>query len=120
MPEIIDLPVFENNTGKINVIEKILPFKIKRVYWIYDITNNRGGHAHKINKQAVVAIKGSCNILVKKENFKKTFNLNNNKQVLILNPEDWHLIQDCSQDLLLLVLASENYDIDDYIDEEPK
>ena len=43
MPKLITLPVYENSTGKINVIEKILPFQIKRVYWIYDILENRGG-----------------------------------------------------------------------------
>ena len=43
--------------------------------------------------------------------------LDNNNQLLILEPEDWHLIENCSKDLVLLVLASEDYDINDYIDE---
>jgi len=76
MPKLITLPVYENSTGKINVIEKILPFQIKRVYWIYDILENRGGHSHKVTIQAVVPIKGSCNILIKKKNFEKNFFLN--------------------------------------------
>ena len=73
MPKLVLLPVHQNNTGKINVIEKILPFKIKRVYWIYDILANRGGHSHKVTTQAIVALKGSCNILVKKKITKKIF-----------------------------------------------
>ena len=117
MPKLITLPIHENNTGKINVIEKILPFQIKRVYWIYDILENRGGHSHKVNIQAVVPIKGSCNILIKKKNFEKNFFLNKSNQLLILEPEDWHLIENCSKDLILLVLASEDYNVKDYIDE---
>ena len=62
-------------------------------------------------------IKGSCNILVKKKNFKESFFLEKSNQLLVLEPEDWHLIENCSKDLILLVLASEEYDIDDYIDE---
>ena len=117
MPKLITLPIHENSTGKINVIEKILPFQIKRVYWIYDILENRGGHSHKVTIQAVVPIKGSCNILIKKKNFEKNFFLNKSNQLLILEPEDWHLIENCSKDLILLVLASEDYNVNDYIDE---
>ena len=117
MPKLITLPIHENSTGKINVIEKILPFQIKRVYWIYDILENRGGHSHKANIQAVVPIKGSCNILIKKKNFEKNFFLNKSNQLLILEAEDWHLIENCSKDLILLVLASEDYNVNDYIDE---
>ena len=73
MPKLITLPIHMNNAGKINVIEKVLPFQIKRVYWIYDILKNRGGHSHKTTIQAVVPIKGSCNILIKKKILKKIF-----------------------------------------------
>jgi dTDP-4-dehydrorhamnose 3,5-epimerase-like enzyme len=117
MSKIISLPTHVNSTGKINVIEKFLPFKIKRVYFIYNISSDRGGHAHKKNKQAVLAIKGNCKILVRKKKYKKTYNLKNNKELLLLNPDDWHLIKNCSKDLILLVLASENYDPKDYLKE---
>lgn len=120
MAKLIEIPTHQNQTGKINVIEKILPFVIKRVYWIYDIMQNRGGHAHKITKQAVVPVSGSCDILIKKKNYEKSFHLNNSNKLLILEPEDWHLIKNCSKDLILLVLASEEYNINDYIDEPLK
>jgi hypothetical protein len=116
MPKLVILPIYKNDTGKINVIENILPFTIKRVYWIYDILANRGGHAHKITYQAILAIKGSCSVLIKKKNYEKNFLLNMNNQLLILMPEDWHLIENCSKDLVLLVLASEDYNYKDYID----
>ena len=35
MPKLIHLPTFSDNRGQLTVIEKILPFDIKRVYYIY-------------------------------------------------------------------------------------
>lgn len=115
MAKLVKLATHSNETGKITVIEKILPFKIKRIYFIHGISGDRGAHAHKKNKQAVLAINGSCKIVVKKNNYSKTFYLKDNKQLLILKPEDWHLIKNCSKDLILLVVASQNYDPKDYI-----
>ena len=43
----IIVPKFKNTTGTISVIEKKIKFKIKRVYFIYNITGVRGGHRHK-------------------------------------------------------------------------
>ena len=120
MSKLILLPIHKNISGKINVVEKILPFEIKRIYWIYDILKNRGGHSHKITTQAVIPIKGSCNIHIKRKGFEENFLLENSNQLLILEPEDWHLIENCSKDLILLVLASHEYDINDYIDEVPE
>ena len=115
MAKLIKLKTHSNNTGKITVIEKILPFKIKRIYFIHGISGERGAHAHKKNEQAAIAIKGSCKIVVKKKNYSRVFRLKNNKQLLILKPEDWHLIKNCSKDLILLVAASQNYNPKDYI-----
>ena len=115
MAKIVSLPTHIDPSGKINVIEKILPFKVKRIYFIYNISSDRGGHAHKKNKQAVLAINGHCKILIRRKKFKKVFNLKNKNELLILNPEDWHLIKNCSKDLILLVLASQNYDPKDYL-----
>jgi hypothetical protein len=115
MPKLIKLPVFINNTGKINVIEKNLQFEIKRVYFIYDIKDSRGKHAHIKNKQAVISLQGSCSVKVKKNNKENIYILDSNDKLLILEPEDWHEIYNCSSNLIVLVLASEFYDSNDYL-----
>ena len=51
MADLITIPKFKNSTGTISVIEKKINFKIKRVYFIYDIKGDRGGHKHKKTKQ---------------------------------------------------------------------
>lgn len=50
MAELIQLPTFTDNRGKLTVIEKCLPFDIERVYYIYDVDDSiRGWHKHKKN-----------------------------------------------------------------------
>ena len=34
---------------------------------------------------------------------------------LILKPEDWHQMKEFTEDTILMVFASENYDAEDYI-----
>ena len=63
MPKTIILPTYKSITGKLTVIEKKINFKIKRVYFIYNIKGNRG-HKHKKNCQFIISLNGSCNLIV--------------------------------------------------------
>ncbi|RDX35485.1 WxcM-like domain-containing protein [Arcobacter sp. HD9-500m-PIT-SAG03] len=116
MPKLIELETHTDHRGSLTVIEKILPFDIKRVFYLYDLKLKRGGHRHKKTIQAIIALNGSCEVFVENSNEKKTFLLDNNK-CLILNPEDWHTMNNFSKGTILLVLASEYYDTNDYIEE---
>ncbi len=117
MATLFSLPTFKDERGCLSVIEKILPFEIKRVYFIYGAKGQRGGHRHKKTIQALIAVHGSCEIFVDNGNEQKNFVLNSPDKCLILQCEDWHTMQNFSPDCVLLVLASEYYDRDDYIDE---
>lgn len=118
MAYIIKLPTFSDERGSLTVIEKILPFEVKRIYYIYNAKNKRGGHRHKKNVQALIAVSGSCDIFVNDGHKKQTYNLNSPDKCLILETKDWHTMYNFTQDCVLLVLASEYYDKNDYIDEE--
>ncbi|MFZ2783831.1 MAG: FdtA/QdtA family cupin domain-containing protein [Sediminibacterium sp.] len=118
MSKIIDLRTFSDDRGYLTVIEKNLPFEIKRVFYIYNVDDSkRGFHRHKKTIQAAVCVKGSCNIMLQSGTDKsvETFTLNTPSKCLILSPEDFHWMQDFSEDAVLVVLASEYYDKDDYI-----
>jgi len=75
--EIIDLPKFEDPRGNLSFIEefKQIPFKIERVYWIYDVPGGqvRGGHAFKEQQELIVALSGSFDVLVDDGIEKQTF-----------------------------------------------
>jgi dTDP-4-dehydrorhamnose 3,5-epimerase-like enzyme len=119
MPYIIKLNTFSDSRGNLTVIDKVLPFEIKRVYYIYDVPPEavRAGHRHKKNVQALVCLRGSCNIFVDDSTVKQTFILDSPDKCLLLEPRDWHTMSNFSRDAVLLVMASEHYDISDYIDE---
>ena len=117
MAYIIDLPTFGDTRGDLTVVEKILPFDIKRFYYIYNVSDQRGGHRHKKTVQALISLGGSCEIYVNNGSNEETFLLDTPNKCLILEPQDWHTMDKFDKTTTLLVFASEHYDKDDYIDE---
>lgn len=94
-----------------------IPFEIKRVYYLYDTGENvtRGYHAHKNLKQILVCVKGSCKILLDNGKEKETVLLEKPYEGLYVTSNMWREMYDFSPDAVLLVLASEFYNEDDYI-----
>ncbi|MCC6180554.1 MAG: FdtA/QdtA family cupin domain-containing protein [Bacteroidia bacterium] len=116
MAKIIDLKTFTDKRGNLTVVEKVLPFEIKRVFYIYGVDDSkRGGHRHHKTIQAAVCIKGSCKIYNHNNLKEEVFDLNSPSKCLILNPEDWHTMYDFSEDAILMVFASEYFDQADYV-----
>jgi dTDP-4-dehydrorhamnose 3,5-epimerase-like enzyme len=116
MAHLIDLQTFTDTRGNLTVIEKVIPFDIKRIFYIYGVDDSRrGGHRHHKTVQAAVCLRGSCKIYNDNGNEKETFNLDSPSKCLILDPKDWHEMYDFTPDAILMVLASENYDHTDYI-----
>ncbi len=117
MAKLIQLPEFTNDTGSLTVIEKVLPFDIRRVYFIYHVSRKRGGHRHRKTTQALICLNGSCEIYINNGVSENTVMLDTPQKCLILEPQDWHTIDKFSKNSILLVCASEFYDVNDYIDE---
>ncbi len=119
MAYLVDLTTFTDKRGNLTVIEKILPFQIKRVFYIYGVDDSvRGGHRHHKTIQAALCIKGECRISNNNGSAVEVFHLDKPSKCLILEPQDWHQMYDFSNDAILMVLASENFDKDDYIFEK--
>ena len=116
MAYIIDLKTFTDERGNLTVIENILPFKIKRVFYIYGVDRSaRGGHRHHKTIQAAICIKGKCKIYNNDGKENEVFSLEKPSQCLILEQRDWHEMFEFTKNAILMVLASENFDKDDYI-----
>jgi len=120
MARLIDLKTFSDQRGSLSVIEQEIPFQVRRVYYIYDVPGDkvRAGHRHKKNIQALICVRGSCRIFVNNGTTRESYLLDRPDHCLLMAPEDWHTMSNFSPDALLLVLASEPYDKEDYIDEE--
>ncbi|MEO5979998.1 MAG: FdtA/QdtA family cupin domain-containing protein [Chryseolinea sp.] len=119
MAYLITLKSFTDTRGNLTVIEKILPFDIKRVFYIYGLDESvRGGHRHHKTIQAAICIRGSCTILNDDNETKVEYVLDSPDICLILETKDWHQMYNFSKDAILMVLASEYFDEKDYIFEK--
>ncbi len=95
MANLIDLKTFTDPRGNLTVIEKVLPFDIKRVFYIYGVDDSiRGHHRHKKTTQAAIALQGECRITNQGGMGLpiEIFILNAPSKCLIINPEDYHWI----------------------------
>lgn len=96
---------------------KDIPFEIKRVYYMYDTIEGvvRGYHAHKNLEQILICIHGSCKVLLDNGKEKKKVYLEKPYEGLYVPNNMWREMYDFSPDAVLMVLASEYYNEEDYI-----
>ena len=116
MANLIDLKTFTDERGNLTVIEKTILFDIKRIFYIYGVENSaRGGHRHKTLKQAAICLRGSCHIYNNDGQKETQFILDKPNKCLILESRDWHSIDNFSADAIVMILASDFFDPNDYI-----
>lgn len=96
---------------------KNIPFEVKRIYYIFGTKEgvSRGFHAHKNLEQVAICVKGSCRFLLDDGKNKEEIVLNDPSIGLYISNVTWREMHDFSEDCVLIVLASELYDENDYI-----
>lgn len=94
-----------------------LPFDVKRVYYIYGTKSgvSRGFHAHKKLKQLLIAVSGSVEIHCEMNGEKTVHVLDRPDKGLLVEGMVWHTMENFSPDCILIVLADDIYDEEDYI-----
>ena len=94
-----------------------IPFKVKRIYYIYDTARYaiRGRHAHYNLEQAIICVSGSCDFILDDGNERITIPLDNPTQALYIKNNIWREFTNFSDNCVVMVLASEHYSPDDYI-----
>ena len=115
---IVDIRKYTDNRGYLSVIEggDDIPFEIKRIYYLYMVPEAaRGAHAHKQLQQLLVATSGSVDITLDDGKEKKTFHLDRPWKGLLVVPGLWRDLDNFSGGTVLLCLASEHYEAEDYI-----
>lgn len=117
--KILDFSVISDDRGSLVALEqnKNIPFEIKRVYYIYNTSKDvkRGFHAHKELQQVLIAVNGSCKVLLDNGKESVEVELNSPDKGLFVDKLIWHEMYDFSDDLVLMVLASDYYNEDDYL-----
>ncbi len=119
LANLIHLPVLSDDRGSLIALEgnKNIPFDIKRIYYIYGTKTgvSRGFHAHKALKQVAIAVSGSCRFILDDGIEREDILLNDPAQGLLIESFMWREMHDFSDDCVLMVLANQLYDEDDYI-----
>lgn len=117
--KLIDLPKILDERGNLSFAQEFthIPFKIARSYWIYDVPGGaiRGGHAFYENKEFIIALSGSLEVVLDDGHEKKTYLLNRSYYGLYVPNMIWRQMQNFSTNCLVFVLSSIDYDPSDYI-----
>ena len=113
------LQIHGDERGSLIALEEFvnIPFHPKRVYYMFGTKKGviRGNHAHKKLRQVAIAVRGRCRFLLDDGNEKIDLQLDNSAQALLIEKMIWHDMYDFSEDCVLMVLADELYDSEDYI-----
>jgi hypothetical protein len=118
-PHIINLPRIFDPRGNLTFIEEDnhLPFKIQRVYWIYDVPGGefRGSHAFRETEEIIVALSGSFDVILNNGIKKYKFQLNRSYYGIWIPKLIWRELNNFSTNSVALVIASTRYNINDYL-----
>ena len=116
---VITLQQIQNRAGNITPVTSLenIPFKVKRVFYIYDIPGgkDRGAHSHKQCHQFLVAASGGFEIEIDDGINRRTVVLNRPYYGLHIPPGLWAAEKGFCSGAVCLVLTSHKYDANDYI-----
>ena len=116
---LIQFPKVVDPRGNLTFIEpeRHIPFKIFRVYWIYDVPGGeqRGGHAFMEQEEVVIALSGSFDVLLDDGTAQKIVHLSRAYCGLYIPKRIWLRLQNFSTNAVAYVLASSPYNDDDYL-----
>lgn len=119
MPALINLPKILDDRGNLSFIEEQnhVPFTIKRVYWIYDVPGGefRGSHAFCETEELIVALSGSFDVVLHDGTQEHRFHLNRSYNGVYIPKMVWRKLENFSTNSLALILASTEYEEQDYI-----
>jgi hypothetical protein len=107
----IELPQAADGRGTLTSIESGLdiPFDTKRVFFITDVSGDRGNHAHRFTSQLLVSISGSFTVDVSTGGALTSYEMSARECALYLPPMTWVRLHGFSTDGICLALADTRY-----------
>ncbi|MBE6894309.1 MAG: WxcM-like domain-containing protein [Ruminococcaceae bacterium] len=118
--KMLEFPQRGDNRGRLVIVEGMqdVPFEIKRIFYIYgsDADVVRGQHANRKTEFVLINVSGTSKVKVLDgKGNEAIFSLNRPHTGIYLPNMVWKDMYDFSPDSVLLVLASEHYDAEEYI-----
>lgn len=115
----IDFQILGDERGSLVSIEqgRLIPFEIKRIYYLYHTGKDvsRGYHAHRQLQQVAICVSGKCRMILDNGTVREEVWLDCPTKGLLIESMMWREMHDFSPDCVLLVIASQPYDENDYI-----
>jgi len=116
---LVTLPVRRDSRGALAFSEvgKHLEFEVRREFHLFDLKAGtaRGGHAHKLCQQFLIAMAGGFQVVTNNGQVSQTWKLTSPDQGLYVPPCNWVDLVSLADSAVLLVLTSHSYDEMDYI-----
>jgi dTDP-4-dehydrorhamnose 3,5-epimerase-like enzyme len=120
-PSLLNFNKISDERGNLTYIQfpDHIPFKIKRVYWIYDVPSGqtRGGHAFKTQKEVIICLSGSVEVYVSDGKIEESYTLNRPFTALYVPIMTWRQLRNFSTNSVVMILNSDYYKEEDYIHE---
>lgn len=118
--KLIKLPKISDGRGNLTYLEKEigLPFKVKRVFWTYDVQTGeiRGGHAYKSQNEVICVVSGSADIIVTSPNGnKEKITLNRPDKAVYIPKKVWRHIENFASNTVTLHFSDSVFNPDEYI-----
>lgn len=118
--KILEFPQKGDERGQLVIVEGLqdVPFDIKRIFYIYgsDADVIRGQHANRKTEFVLINVAGTSKVKVKDgKGNEAIYCLNRPHTGIYLPTMVWKDMYDFSEDSVLLVVASEHYDVTEYI-----
>jgi len=116
---IIDLNKVLDDRGNLTFIEefKDIPFSISRTYWVYDVPGGeiRGAHAFKEQREFIVALSGSFDVVLNKGDGEQRYHMNRSYYGLYVPAMHWRYLDNFSTNSVALILTDKVFSEEDYI-----
>ena len=118
-PYLIDIPQIADPRGNLSFLDsnRILPFKIKRVFWTYNVPSGerRGGHSYKTQSEVIIALSGAVDVVTLDETHTRvTFRLDRANKALFLPARTWRRMEYFSGNAFCLHLSDSKFNDGDY------
>jgi dTDP-4-dehydrorhamnose 3,5-epimerase-like enzyme len=116
--EFVQIPTIEDLRGNLAFVQNdILPFELKRIYYLFDVPSTafRGGHSHINQHEILIALTGSFEVTLNDGKEKKSYLLNKPNIGLHIPTGIWRELENFSSGAVCLVLASDVFLETDYI-----
>jgi dTDP-4-amino-4,6-dideoxygalactose transaminase len=116
---LVELQTIPMQNGILGVAEvsKHIGFPVHRAYYIRDVPtgSSRGAHGHRHLRQCFLCLRGSVRLTLMRGGRQETVTLDRPSQAAVVGAGCWRDLSDFSEDSVVIVLASDEYDEADYI-----